>query len=755
VSCEPLNGLSPIKDPEGIKLPGFGKGINIGGNLPTIDFEKFAGPLEDLMDDLFNKLNFQVPSGKIDASLSTNKDKEILDAVLSLIDKFTPFLMFYKMFLAVLKIIACIIEVICALMNPFSLMGAVCKLFSECIPEFISIFPPFALIVMIISLIKLIITLIKYLIKKIEDLINRLKNNLTNLARAMLLGNTKAMNAIIAKLGDILCIIRRIMTAFGPIATIIDIIKQILKYALGFPCAGGGGGDDMKPPPASDLEVPADGAGDPNWDGQYINGYGGCCTPENCPGIIRKSPLHETAGCFLQIKEKKAPQNPISIFIRGLGVYGNVDREQSFQIYDRLMQDKLKWFINLVDPQDDWFEGRKSKPVFFPMDQVFTKECDIQQVPYLVDVKVLYNPAQWRPFYAKEWGTRHIWFKDCIVRHQPTTKLAWLNDPPGVYTGEEQPKGVLFLTGGYAVEDLNGDMVNNTKYTLEEFLQKPVEPDPQDPFGTPLYEYEGMYWEDQIEYHFRPNFEYLFAKAIIPAGCHPSIRAIREYYNNTIGQDLIAKYHELNGTEFPDIQPFIDYVLAEVDVLRNDLTPENADKFQANVNTASNNLIATCNQTLKDMIRIGFNRYKSTVELIPLVQWTTRKIKVKIVLNDGTGNSLIEDLDQEVSDYVISLLQVSPQLGLQSGDITYDGKAFYTYLASTNPGKSYLTVAFDSQFITKQLPPTTPNGTPTLDYKYTYEFIAGTSGGAATATGGAVENKPERDDSDNTEGTLE
>src|SRR5690606_33810199 len=105
-----------------------------------------AGVPEDVIE-LLRTIFAKIPGGTLVPNVDDNFSN-VFDAVASLLNQLGPYLAIYNFFQALLEIIMCIIDVICALINPFSLIGAIIRLFKRCIPNFLSIFPFIALLVM-------------------------------------------------------------------------------------------------------------------------------------------------------------------------------------------------------------------------------------------------------------------------------------------------------------------------------------------------------------------------------------------------------------------------------------------------------------------------------------------------------------------------------------------------------------------------------------------------------------------------------
>ena len=79
--------------PKGPSLTGFGEPF--APELPDLHGLVPSGFPEDLLE-ILDLLQFILPSGVIKPSMSLNYGKDIFDGIMSLLDKFMPFLMVYK-----------------------------------------------------------------------------------------------------------------------------------------------------------------------------------------------------------------------------------------------------------------------------------------------------------------------------------------------------------------------------------------------------------------------------------------------------------------------------------------------------------------------------------------------------------------------------------------------------------------------------------------------------------------------------------
>src|SRR5208282_200269 len=353
--CGPVSFAPPV-GPSGPSIPGFGipfSPANITIGLP-------AGMPENLLG-ILSYLQLLIPPGILSANLSLNFEVDIFDGIMKLLDQFMPFLMLYKFFLPVLNIIVCIIEVLCSLISPFALIGALEKLFTQCIPAFLNLFPIFALIIMIISILLLLLALIEYILCFVITLVLNLSGNIIGLIEAFLTSNTVGILAIAAKLGDLLCLFQDLLVLLAAFDIIIQIIKDIL--ALGFaipPCSGGNNSN--------------------------------CCNPSVCPAFIQQSPYTLSSGQLQYSSEVGTLTtlviNPSTTPITYLTIDSSTE---TWQIYDP-DQAIYQQFINIIAAPDVIADGYNI--VFFPTTQSFSASTPPAQAAYTLDITVDYDPAQ-------------------------------------------------------------------------------------------------------------------------------------------------------------------------------------------------------------------------------------------------------------------------------------------------------------------------------------------------------------------------
>ena len=705
--CSPTDVSFPSpSSPSGPAIPGLGIPFQIP--VPPIAFPE--GFPEDLLE-IMNTLQLLIPPGALKPQLSLNFGKDIFDGILKLLDQFMPFLMLYKFFLPFLNIIICIIEVLCALMNPFALIGALNKLFTQCIPEFLNLFPMFALIIMIISLLLLLLALIEYLITQILKFIQALLRNINALVQAFQNVNATSVAAIAKKLGTLLCVFQNLFVLLAIFGIIIQVIKDILGMIFSIPpCEGSGPGTT-----------------------------GGCCSPVTCPTIVQ-NPYTRMTGTFQYLTEA-GYETTIPL---GSGFLTSDIRQESWQLYDP-DQTLTQAFFNIVDGYDiaptvDSVANLANypgppKPVFFPTDSAYSATTSPQQSAYTINLRLFYNPAQW----GRVGTPQYIQFLNCIVLAAPTQSLENYNNQD-----VSVPSGVLELAGGLGYLDdgvtpitgfaADGITPISSQATLENFVHMPAEYSP-----TPVLLPTDGYVFSDMQYTFTPNLPLLLQKNLVTAGCEPSLAFNRAFINNVMYAGIAAQTADLtaivNSPAFPDPTGAQACLTAAVTILRNNLTVSGVAQFQATTTTCLNTLQNATQNALASVIGIGFSACNSNFTLTPSTQFTTQPIVVTVNLNENNGISIANTLPASVGAQLAEQITGYPTFGT-IGNFTYDGySAFNANLNSLEPGTGSIMVAFQNQILcTNTLPANGLNPTHTLQ-SLDYEFIYAPYGPGGTTSG--------------------
>lgn len=761
--CDPNSISIDIPDgPSGPVIPGFGIAFN--PTLPTINFT-LPGPPD--LEGLFNLIKMLLPIGNLQTTLNPNFGKDIIDAIIAVLNQFLPFLMLYKFFLPILKLILCVLEVICALPNPVKVIAAVQRLFRECIPLFLSLFPILALLIMILAILLLILQLILYIIMLIIQLIKLILKNIIILKKAIERADAESILAIVAKFIRILCLFQNLFVIFSMILLIIQIFKDILAMLFAIP-------------PCDDSD-----------QSQFQN----CCTPDVCPNFVKYSSFIRTTGSFRYISSVNSAPNidtaalfpgvPAETIAPFLAAISKSSRLQSFQFYDDasakapageyttkgIVVDSdayiYQQFINMVDPKDPNFAKYAAlytlpgmtKPIFFPTDSTYTAKTPVSQAPYTVDIKVMYDPEQWGRTAAESGPKRYITFKDCIVI-SPTSAL--LNNADN--TTQIKSTGVLSIAGGSAVEEDGTKIIGYDTSAANNYTR--LAADAQDNQATienflfvknnsnVVTNIEGIDYINlnNVEYTFKVNNAILAAKGITNYSCSPEVNADRTFTNAAFSNNLNVKLAELKDFQFPDLAKAQQCVFAAIDMFRNNVTEEGAQTLQATSIACMQQLQAETEAAIGKIIPIAFDKYKSTFEVDPSIQFTSKTIKVKVDLKEASGASIVGGLPLTPAADVAK--KIVPNITF--GDITpfsYDGSRYFVAeISSKIAGSGTIDIAFDNNKISDVNIPSNLSEQSSISIrKLNYEFIYSPANIGTTSVGiGDTSDgqAPRRDDGD-------
>lgn len=665
----PTIGISPGPSPTPIQ----GFGVPFSPATPSSVPSLPTGQPEDL-NALFSSLQFLVPPNTLKPSLHPGYDRTVLDGVMSLLNQFMPFLSLYNMFLPVLNLIICIIEVICAIPNPFKLIDKIQQLFRVCIPDFLKLFPQFALIIMILSIINLLISLIEYIITEVAALVAIIQQNIAVIQRALSLADDRSIAAATAKIGNTLCAFQNLFVLLSLFGSILSVIQAILK--LLFPI-----------PPCSDS------------NGNPIS----CCSPDVCPSFIRDNTTITANSGALQY------YNEAGTSFFGLP-FTSTERSESWQFYDPSASIPLA-FINITQAYD---LPPGTSAVFFPTDSTYTASTPISQAPYLLNMRLFFNPAPWT---VSGFGaSRFIRINNCIITAAPTANLSSYNNQP-----VSTPTGVLLIAGGLAFEDdgTTPILVNGAQGTLNTLIHQNSD---IALFPPTLQPTDGYLFSD-VSYTFTIQHPILLGKALITLGCIPIVAVDRTFVNTIFGNN--TNFTILNNLTLPDVNGTINCLSLAVTTLQNNVNSQNLANFQATANACLADLRSQSVSNAIALINAGFDPYKSTFTLVPTTQFTTQAIVVSVSLNETTGASLTANLTADVAATIASNIKATPTLGELSA-FTYDGtSAFTANLTSSSPGTGTIQVTYQNQTIsTVNLPADLaqpPTTTPTvLSYNFVY-----------------------------------
>ncbi len=196
------------------------------------------------------KINQRLPAGiKMYAKGPQISITDKIDANLSIYTQITPFLGAFKTLLIVIRIIVCIIDVICALINPFQLIVAIIALM-DCIIDLLSLFPQLAVPIMILSFLQNFIGFLTTFIAQIVAYVLTIVNSQLALVEATLAKDFAALAAAEQQAFAVIKQIRDVIAFLEPALQVIQIFKDLLAFAMHFPCASNQGAkqDDGCPP---------------------------------------------------------------------------------------------------------------------------------------------------------------------------------------------------------------------------------------------------------------------------------------------------------------------------------------------------------------------------------------------------------------------------------------------------------------------------------------------------------------------------
>ncbi len=696
--------------------PDFSGAGNLGISLPDVPFAFPEIGLEDLTE-LFDLLGMILPPGTIKPILSPNFGKTPYDAIMSLLQTFMPFLMLYKFIMPVLNMILCIIEVLCALPpSPYKvakLVRALRRLFRVCIPEFLALFPAFALIIMIISLLILLLTLIEYIITQLLNIIKQLLDNIKTLSKAASRLDNDSIIAITTKLGTLLCYLQNFFVLFGLINIIIEVIKAIIRLAF-------------KLPPCDDSDDSDD----------------GCCTPDVCPDFIKfnedrnNNVVYSSSGT-LQYLNFVGIDSGLSLPV-GFPEFVGTLRQESWQFYDTTLTDS-KSFDNITRAVD---LPPGISQVFFPPETVYTESTNFDMVPYTVDMTIFYRPADFGRSDAK--GDRNIIIKNCIVTAPPSDSLKNYEN-----NFVSPSNGVLSLVGGTAYEE-DGTTVfinpnTNSPYKLTTLIKldsTTVIP----PFVS--LDDSNQRTFTNVSYNFRVNYNVLISEMLITVGCHPSLALDRSSVNAVYGapaQANAALFADFSNN-LPNVNDTTACVFNAITKLRENMSEETIAEFENTVTNCLNDLKSKTSDSLKSIMDIGFDPYRSDFIVDPVIQFTTRTIKVSVTLNESTGLNMANNVPADVGNSIASKITALTSFG-EITNFIYDGtSAFTAEISSEQEGNGTIQVMYNGVMFSVLTNPSNIDEPLTVTPKIkTYTFVA-----SSTGVADAAQRRDESDTANNT-----
>lgn len=673
--CDPGTVNPPIITP--IPVPGFGLSF-----APfQIPFPNISIPT-DLLKDLASLL-----SGLQWLDLKPNIDnfsKSILELISNLLSQLAPFLSFYNFIMALFNLIMCIIEVLCALLNPFAVPGAIIKLMTQCLPPFLNLFPWLALIAMIIALLLLILALIEYIIAVILAIIFEIIRNILILASGLSFQDAESTLVAISKIADLMCLIQNIMAILTALAAIMAIIQALSLFAGGPVC------DDSTPD--------------------------GCCPEPACPPFIKDGPITGTKGKLKYYNQ--IGLDPSAIFDSSAFASGFDPsfltippiRTERWQFIDTNTS-PIHYLSAIITPVFDLTQFPPVETTFWPEGAKFdTGDTPSSKMPYNVDMRILMNPIQFVP--TDVGGTRYMRVKGTGVVRRPYLGLLNQVEAPDILSlvDPAQNKGTLNLEGGLVFEDdgYTEYTIDGYQATLNTFIHK----DPPSGVTSPPSSDDGIVFDD-VEFTFSPNYGTLMAYNLVSVGCMPQVRVEKLVLNSLlVAEDTRAVVQKLQPTPagvkvpstgiLPNVAGAQQCVLDALAEFRTNVSLETAADFQAAVQTCLGDLRDQTLATICGAIFAGISQFKSKATLNTDVQFTSRGIDIKVIMNDAAGNNLCVNLPPSCD--VASAIKAEATLGSVT-PFTYDGyTAFDAFLTSPAAGTGTLQVSFNGKIFSDYVP---------------------------------------------------
>jgi hypothetical protein len=661
--CDPgANNINIPAPGPGQSLPGLGLPFSIP-KPPFPDVKIPEGIPEDIID-LLNRIFALFPQG---IKFIPNTDammKGIWDALASLFNQLAPFLAFYKFIQALLNIILCIIDVLCALFNPWATVRALRRLFKRCLPDFLSLFPWIALIIMILALILLLIELIKYIIAMIIAYIKQIIENIEILTRAFTVADADSILAAVNKIAYLLCMIEQLFSIFMAIAAIIAIIEPLMT----------------------------------------INGRGvcrkgdSCCTEDFCPSFIGDSldgGFGSETGRLIYFRKigPNAPDDSLFDWLRSLNF---ALRDEMWQFVDDEPGDVK--FVDIIVPSPQYGF------TYWPEGESYDSDANIVRVPYLLDMNVWLDPAEWgNP--DDVLGYREFNIRDIVVHQRPTVYPEAWNGSTDV---TDTVSGALVLVGGsvyeYTEDGYSQYKIGDIQATLQTLISKDTLVSSNIPINDDGYSFLD------ISYKFRYNYEVLVDKKLITAMCQPDTSAESAVLNAEFG-DHSSVFDKLG--DFPDIGSLnadrtdgtgtLGCLARSLTKFRRNLNKDTAEEFQAESIACLEDLLTDARDFYCRGAAATADRFTTELSIDPDIQWINKEIDVTVRLKDKTGTQIAVNVEKELGDCLASLIKANVSLG-NITNFEYDGYGNFTAVITSNePGVGELTVTLKDEFLAKTI----------------------------------------------------
>lgn len=644
-----INDIS-ITEPTTPGIPGFGP-IAPFPQIPFPDIALPEGFPEDLLQ-LIEDFLALFPSNIFRPNLD-NFSKDIVDAIVSLLNQIAPYLGLYKFFIALLNMIICIIGVLCALVKPRQAIKALRQLFRKCLPDFLNLFPWLALIAMIIALLLMLIAIIQYILAQILRLIAEIIRNIQIFTDAVSRNDAEKTLAAARKLASLACLMENLFAVLLAFGAVFDIIRALAEVGVNSVC---GNDNDLQ-----GVDV-------------------GCCPTDVCPDFIALNSGSFPPGTLGRLIFHKEILQDTSLL--GAPVTVPPIRSERHQFVDTETGKtfNLKDIITGTNTSVIIGDTTLTIPkVFFPP-TVFDPVTSLEQVPYTLDVR-FFADANILSSFNISGAPRFVRIKNMIIKQAPT--IGVLNFDDTVSTTPDT--GTVLPTGGVVFEDDGVTPINdstNRPASLETLLTQPSA------VGLPAT--EDGYVIDNVEFTAFINEEALVTHNLITIGC--TLRTDRAILNDTLIGNVVPPIFLI---DFPDITGASDCLLAGTRKFRDNLSLDGAAELQADTQACLDLLNDQALTAYEQAVCAGFNRFGSTVTATPSPQFINLPIQAGVSIKDSSGTSLINGMPASVQSTIAAKLSATVTLGEISG-FTYDGyqQLFVADITSDTGGDGELRVSF-------------------------------------------------------------
>jgi len=672
----PLKSTAP-------NIPGFGIPQSPVGSIPTYP-TNFPEDLFALLNDL--KVN--LPPGVINAPLSANSGKQVLDAVLKITDKLTPFLLVYKFILPILNIVVCIIEVLCAIPRPFKMVKALKRLFRRCLPDFLSLFPAFALPSLIISLANVILTLLEYFSNLFQSLFELLTKNIALYKKAIETRDRNSLEAAKNKFAQILCSFQNFFVVLFPIASIFQTIKDIFNaLSLKSPCKPGGGSD--------------------------------CCDSEVCPQFVKRDSITGTFKLFYNNKSSAVNGSIVS-----------KTRDESWQMIDTRKETPIdQAFSNMYNAYDI---TSSPKPTFFP-DKTFTEDSALDKIPYLLDLDVFYDPS----LFGRSGDARNIKIKNVFLSKIAQSYYLDKNNSKISYKN-----GVLPLIGGQAYEqDGSPIIINNEIATINSLFHKDEEFYPTNQRPTNQIEINGTYTFNIVH-------ESLVEYNLISMGCIPEIALDSAFLDNALTTDYNVIQNVLNSIKIPDFAKLNDCISIGFDKFRQNITIDGISEFQSLSSACISNAINETTNVINDLLPFVTDVYKSDFVLEPRIQFVNKNVTIKVYLRDKSSTNIMQGAPTSFGGVIASKIKVfaTTENSYLTPVFNSDTLSFDINITASQAKNGNVTVSYNESFISTISFPDDLTQSPSITIKsLPYVFVDTNVNNGNDIGNGEAERRDETD----------